>query len=76
MEVGVAHAAHQDRVIPACNQSASGENHPVVEVFDTEVAMQRVVDPHRQFVDAVFVDGAFGYFLKVEFFRLKLVRNL
>ncbi|WP_368099473.1 hypothetical protein [Bifidobacterium adolescentis] len=56
MEFGVVHAADHQRIVSFRDQCAGGEYHSVVEIPDTELEMQAVVDPGSQFVDALLVD--------------------
>lgn len=56
VEFGVVHAADHQRIVSFRDQCAGGEYHSVVEIPDTELEMQAVVDPGSQFVDALLVD--------------------
>ena len=56
MEVVVVHAGGNPRIFTESNECTGGEHHPGVEVFNSKIEMERVVDPACERVNQALVN--------------------
>ena len=76
METGVIHAFNEDRIISPSHECASRKNHAMIEIFDAEFAMQRVIDFHSQLIDSLFINRLIHESINVVLGGLKFVRHV